>query len=68
MISLNYTSFNHAVEELFISIERADYLVKENVGSFVVAAKASKEADFPYSVSVVIADDSAVGKQHIYEK
>ena len=40
--------------------------MKENVGSFVVAAKASKEADFPYSVSVVIADDSAVGKQHMY--
>ena len=55
----------HAVEDLFISLEAADYLVKENVGSFVAAVGASRAADFPYTVTVVTADGTAVGKQGI---
>ena len=53
----------HAVEELFISIENADYFVKEDVGSFLATVVASRAADWPYTVKVVTADGSAVGEQ-----
>ena len=39
--------------------------MKENVGSFVAAVEASRAADFPYTVTVVTADGTAVGKQGI---
>ena len=52
----------HAVEDLFLSIENADYMVKENVGSFVAAVVASRAADFEYTVTVETSDDTAVGK------
>ena len=49
------------------SIENANYMVKEDVGSFMVAVTATRAADFPYTVSVVSADGTAVGKQEAYE-
>ena len=52
----------HAVEDLFLSIENADYMVKENIGSFVAAVIASRAADFNYTVTVETSDDTAVGK------
>ena len=54
----------HAVEDLFLSIENADYMVKENNGSFVTAIVASRAADFNYTVTVETLDDTAVGKQN----
>ena len=64
MIALNSSSSSlHAVEELRLSIENADYMVKENVGSFVAAVIASGPADFEYTVTVETSDDTAVGKR-----
>ena len=64
MITLNSSSSSmHAVEELRLSIENADYMVKENVGSFVAAVIASGPADFEYTVTVETSDDTAVGKR-----
>ena len=37
--------------------------MKEDVGSFLAAVTASRAADWPYTVTVVLADGSAVGKQ-----
>ena len=36
--------------------------MKENVGSFVAAVEATRAADFPYTVTVVTAPDTALGK------
>ena len=53
----------HAVEGLLLSIENTDYMVKENVVSFVAAVSASQATDFEYTVTVETLDDTAVGKQ-----
>ena len=66
--SYDHTEFfllNHAVEDLRLSIENADYMVKENVGSFVTAVVASRAVDFEYTVTVETSDGTAVGKQGI---
>ena len=64
MITLKFSSSSiHAVEELRLSIENADYMVKENVVSFVAAVVASQAADFEYTVNVETSDDTAVGKR-----
>ena len=64
MITLNFSSSSmHAVEELRLSIENADYMVRENVVSFVAAVVASGPADFEYTVTVETLDDTAVGKR-----
>ena len=52
----------HAVEDLFLSIKNADYMVKENVVSFVATVVASRAADFNYTVIVDTLDGTAVGK------
>ena len=57
--------FVHAVEELMISLDSADYLVKEDAGSFVAVVTATRAADFPYTVTVDSADGTALGKQDI---
>ena len=55
--------FVHAVEELMISLDSDEYSVREDVGSFVAVVTATQEADFPYTVTVVNTDGTAVGKQ-----
>ena len=52
----------HAVEDLRLSIESADYMVKENNGSFVAAVVVSRAADFNYTITVETSDGTAVGK------
>ena len=52
-----------AVEDLLLSIENADYMVKENVESFVAAVVASRAADYNYTVTVETSDGTAIGKQ-----
>ena len=53
----------HAVEELMIFLDSDDYSVREDVESFVAVVTATRAADFPYTVTVVSADGTAVGKQ-----
>ena len=53
--------FIHPVENLHLFIENADYMVKENIGSFVAAVVASRAADFDYTVTVDTSDGTAVG-------
>ena len=52
----------HAVEDLFLSIENADFMAKENVGSFLATVIASRAADFEYTVTVETLNGTAVGK------
>ena len=50
------------MEDLHLSIENADYMVKESVESFVTAVVASGLADFNYTVTAETLDGIAVGK------
>ena len=62
MISLyKLLFFIHPVENLHFFIDNGDYMVKENVGSFVAAVVASRAADFDYTVTVDTSDGTAVG-------
>ena len=46
-----------------ISLDSANYSVKEDAGSFMSVVTAARAADFPYTVTVDSADGTAVGKQ-----
>ena len=58
-----HVSFVNAVEELMISLDSDEYSVREDVGFFTATITATREADFPYTVTVDSADGTAVGKQ-----
>ena len=54
-----------AVEDLFVSFQMANYSVAESIGSFIAIVYATREAEFPYTVSVATADGTALGKSDL---